>query len=203
MVLPHPFSSYAVMFDDAKGMWRETQSLTTRDGLVTSQTLLLRPIADGICSVELAEEHGVGVGSGSARHGGVHTASPSARTASGGAPRSGMAGASSGTSSPRPAPHTSAATGVHPRAGRDFTMKLQEHSDDLLIVTAHSVFTGKPILVETITLLSDMARVRTVQRYDDMGVFQAMYMIREERVIDAVTGAVMEPPRRRHTGTRV
>ena len=70
--------SSAVFFDDLTGLWHETQNLTTRDGLVTSQvslaanfsyaarvggttcihdflqSMILRPVGDGVCLVELA-----------------------------------------------------------------------------------------------------------------------------------------------------
>ena len=50
---PSPFLLHAVSFDDMAGVWHEKQNLTSRDGLVTSQHMTLRPIADGLCSVEL------------------------------------------------------------------------------------------------------------------------------------------------------
>ena len=49
----------AVSFEDASGCWRERQSLTTQDGLVSSQYMSLRPIADGTCRIELTDEFGL------------------------------------------------------------------------------------------------------------------------------------------------
>jgi hypothetical protein len=45
-------------------------------------------------------------------------------------------------------------------------------------VTAYSRSSGLPILVETITLLSDMSRVRIVQRYGEGGAFQVSLPLR-------------------------
>ena len=90
-------------------------------------------------------------------------------------------------------------------------MSLAEHGENILILTAVSRETGLPVLVETITLLSDMRvrrahrckgrgggllprcesdalvdcqRVRSVQRFDGAGSLQCLYLIREARVID-------------------
>jgi hypothetical protein len=168
----------SLAFDDIAGIWNETQGLTTRDGLVSKQGMILRPVADGVCAVELVDSPLPGT-------------YPDVRTR--------MAG-SRKTPSTDGAAHGSA--GVH--GGRsssrdsspDYDMTLTEQSDHLLVLTAYSRSTGLPILVETTTLISDMARVRTVQRFADNGELQCMYLIREERVIDAVTGAVVEPPPR-------
>lgn len=67
---------------------------------------------------------------------------------------------------------------------------LNEHSDNVLILTALLHRTGKPLIVETVTVMDSLRRVRTVQRFDATGQFQCMYLIREQRVIDSVSGAM-------------
>ena len=73
----------------------------------------------------------------------------------------------------------------------DVDMELREESAHVLLLTATSHATGKPILVETVTVVDDMRRVRTVQRFDTSGAFQCLYCFKERRVIDAVTGALV------------
>jgi hypothetical protein len=157
-------------FDDATGVWKETQSLTSRDGLSSTQALVFRPVADGVCAVELfdpAEEqpgaHGAAGAAGTGRQ----------RT------RSGSMGAPPSSGSPAGGPSPS-----------DYRMSLTELSEDILVLTAYSS-QGAPILVETVTLIDDRRRCRTVQRFDDHGNFQCVYSITEERVIDAVTGGLV------------
>jgi hypothetical protein len=61
----------------------------------------------------------------------------------------------------------------------------------ILMLTATSRGSGLPVLVETIILgPGDMRRVRTVQRFGPEGALVAVYTVREERVIDTVTGAM-------------
>ena len=49
--------------------------------------------------------------------------------------------------------------------------------------------------LETITLSpSGMARTRVTQRFDAQGALVAMFILQEERIIDAVSGALMKPP---------
>ena len=40
-----------VFFDEAAGLWKEKQSLTTADGLKTSQELVYEPMGDGLLRV--------------------------------------------------------------------------------------------------------------------------------------------------------
>jgi hypothetical protein len=191
-----------VSFDDNAGFWRERQTLTTRDGLVSSQSLLMKPIADGMCKVELVHagggEHGHGATAGLAggsgggatnghRH--SHHGGRGGRRRSGSGAGSGGAGASGGggMTSPGGRTHGGGAGTAHD----DLELTLVEQSDSVLLLIGTSHASGRPALVETITLQSDMARVRTVQRFDDDGEFQVMYLIREERVIDAVSGSIM------------
>ena len=46
---------------------------------------------------------------------------------------------------------------------RELDMRLTEQSDFVLILTAFSHRTGRPLVVETMTLVDDMRRVRSVQ----------------------------------------
>jgi hypothetical protein len=192
-----------VEFDDNAGVWRERQSLTTRDGLTSAQTLLLRPIADGMCRVQLEHEPahsgvrgggvasgrghaaGAAAGNGVAGHarGGVGASAGGGRMRAGSGSSAGMAGTGGGYG------HGHGHGGGRQRD--DMELTLTEQSDAVLLLVGVSHATGRPLLVETITLQSDMARVRTVQRFDDDGDFQVLYLIREERVIDAVTGSIM------------
>lgn len=79
-----------------------------------------------------------------------------------------------------------------PEEGEGVDTRLEEHSENVMILTAISHTTKKPLLVETITMSDDFRRVRTVQRFDSSGAFQVLYHIKESRVIDAVSGAVEE-----------
>jgi len=71
-------------------------------------------------------------------------------------------------------------------------MRLTEHSEHVLILTAISHETAKPLIVETVTVVDNLRRVRTVQRFDESGQFKCLYLVKESRVIDAVSGAVEE-----------
>ncbi len=73
----------------------------------------------------------------------------------------------------------------------DVDMELKEQSESVIVLTATSHVSGKPILVETITVVDDVRRVRTVQRFDASGAFQCLYMFNEQRVIDSVSGALV------------
>lgn len=78
-------------------------------------------------------------------------------------------------------------------------MRIVEHGDSVLILTAISHTTSQPLIVETVTLIDDLRRVRSIQRFDASGNF-SLYSIKEQRVIDSVSGAVEEFHTR--TGTR-
>lgn len=178
---PPPRAPVAVSFDDLAGVWRETQNLTSRDGLVTSQAMLLRPIADGVCRVELAPLNL------KVRAVCLPTCLPAApapcpprtptrlRQEEKPAPRHRSASSAGGGGHSAATP-SSAADPAHRRGGghahahrggtsgapaagdaeSDFEMSLTEHGESILILTAFSRATGLPVLVETITLLSDM-----------------------------------------------
>ncbi|OQR99926.1 hypothetical protein THRCLA_06337 [Thraustotheca clavata] len=72
--------------------------------------------------------------------------------------------------------------------GSDITM--QECGTNLLIITATSKRTGRPVMVETITSIDNTRRLRTVQRFDETGGFRFVYVMNERRVVDAVSGAM-------------
>ncbi|DBA03749.1 TPA: hypothetical protein N0F65_004166 [Lagenidium giganteum] len=72
--------------------------------------------------------------------------------------------------------------------GCDITM--QEIGTNILIITATSKRTGRPLLVETITAMDSSRRLRTVQRFDESGAFRTVYIMNEKRVVDAVSGAL-------------
>lgn len=275
--------SLAVAFDGRAGVWRETQTLTSADGLVSSQSMVLRPIGDGVCAVKLMTPHfapsaaGVtaeeaaaagfegyehhdrrrghvnghgrhhddiadaifgngGASGGGGARAGRHRDGPAGHSGGVGPTRmrggssSGDSGAEDFTASPpAPAPagaptaSSSAAAAASFGAGigaamrdRGFEMTLREVGDDSLVLTAHALPSGRPVLIETITMLhgggaaagggstSGMHRHRSVQRFDEAGRLQAVYLIAEERVLDTLTGAMMEatpvsfPQRQRH-----
>jgi hypothetical protein len=73
----------------------------------------------------------------------------------------------------------------------DVDMELVEQGENVIVLTATSHVSGKPILVETVTVVDDVRRVRTVQRFDASGAFQCLYMFNESRVIDSVSGALV------------
>lgn len=168
-------------FDEMAGVWLETQNLTSRDGFVVKQSMVLRPVADGMCRVELVpnKQTQQDKASSSSSTGTRHRHGTASDAGKGGGGRPGSSRSHS-----------------HAHTSSSLDMTLTEQSESVLILTALSPTTGAPVLVETITLLSDMRRVRTVQRFDEEGNFQCLYLIRETRVLDSVTGAVMESTRR-------
>jgi hypothetical protein len=84
--------------------------------------------------------------------------------------------------------------GENTRAWAECAIQLEELSEHVMLLTATSHRTGKPIIVETITVVDDLRRIRTVQRFDETGAFQCLYLCKEQRVIDAVSGAVVPVP---------
>ncbi|OQR96161.1 hypothetical protein ACHHYP_16950 [Achlya hypogyna] len=70
--------------------------------------------------------------------------------------------------------------------GTDITM--QECGANILIITATSKRTGRPVMVETITSIDNTRRLRT--RFDETGGFRFVYVMNERRVVDAVSGAM-------------
>jgi hypothetical protein len=170
-------------------VWHERQSLTSRDGLVTSQHMTLRPVADGTCSVELLHgDHGDpltrgfatgggGGGSGgganrgraaSEHHHHHHGAGGSPSHGAGGAPGGG-GGGTYASSAPTGGEHHHGGGGGRPHSSPTPSghgeLTLTELGDSVLVLTSLSRSTGRPLMVETITLTSDMqvryARTRT------------------------------------------
>ncbi|KAE8912680.1 hypothetical protein PF005_g3465 [Phytophthora fragariae] len=72
--------------------------------------------------------------------------------------------------------------------GSDITM--QELGTNVIIVTATSKRSGRPLMVETITGIDSSRRLRTIQRFDESGAFRSVYVMNEVRVVDAVSGAM-------------
>eukprot|EP01138_Halocafeteria_seosinensis_P008391 gb/GECG01008575.1/.p1 GENE.gb/GECG01008575.1/~~gb/GECG01008575.1/.p1 ORF type:complete len:413 (+),score=53.28 gb/GECG01008575.1/:1-1239(+) len=122
----------SLSFDDRKGHWVERQTLTTSDGVAKPQTLIYKPVGDGVCQVFTQNN----------------------------------------------------------LAWEDCDIKLEEKSEHVLMLTATSHSSGKPLIVETVTVIDDYRRVRTIQRFDPIGNFQCLYLMRENRVIDKVSGAM-------------
>lgn len=100
-------------------------------------------------------------------------------------------------------PHSGEGGSSGSPVGSDWRMTLIEQGDAVLLLTAVSPVTGRLLMVETVTLISDMARTRVVQRFSESdGSLRCTYIVREERVLDAVTGAVMSgPPARARAGS--
>lgn len=42
-------------FDDDEGIWRERQSLTSKEGLTNTQRMVMRPVANGVAEVRTDE----------------------------------------------------------------------------------------------------------------------------------------------------
>lgn len=125
-------------FDDEYQRWQEEQTFTMQDGVASTQSFSLFPVADGLLSV-------------------YSDSFPD-----------------------------------------DVDVELKEDSENVLILTAISRVTKRPMNVETITLVDDFRRVRTVQRFTEDGEFDSLYIIRENRVVDSMNGAlVVEPVERR------
>ncbi|CAI5731985.1 unnamed protein product [Hyaloperonospora brassicae] len=72
--------------------------------------------------------------------------------------------------------------------GSDITM--QELGTNVIIITAISKRSGRPMMVETITGIDSSRRLRTIQRFDESGAFRSVYVMNEVRVVDAVSGAM-------------
>jgi hypothetical protein len=179
-----------IRFDDNLGVWHEHQSFTTKDGLVASQQMTLRPIGDGVAVVQL---HTGGSPVGTSGGGGAGTSTFFS-------PLKGTSGAAGGIGG-----HGGGGIGGGSVIGVEtgYEMLLKEGpADNMLTLTATSATTHLPILLETITLTggspssSAMRRVRTVQKFNERtGSLEAIYIITEERVVDVVSGAMMKQAR--------
>ena len=62
-----------------------------------------------------------------------------------------------------------------------------EVSPYLLMTTAVDIRTGKPLLVETVTITDNVSHVRTIQDFSAMGTVMDVFVINERRVVDAST----------------
>jgi len=140
-----------VAFDDDEGIWRERQSLTSKEGLTNTQRMVMRPVANGVAEVRTDE-----------------------------------------------------------RTFEELTIRLEEQSENVVLVIAtsnrtgtptastrarlhvphgtsrHSSvhFPGKTVFVETTTLVDDLRRVRSVQWFDeDTGAFKRLYLMKEQRCV--------------------
>lgn len=157
----------SLWFDGERGTWVERQRFTGSDGVSTSQCLTLVPVADGVCRVEIES---AADDNGDERHAPHRRQSRSRRAAAhpGSAPRD-----------------TDGDWG-----GSDVELKLQEVGGNMLLLTGVHRSSGRPVLVETTTVIDSLRRARTVQRFDAAGALQSVFAIREARVIDSVTGAL-------------
>lgn len=72
----------------------------------------------------------------------------------------------------------------------DCDVRLKELSEHVLLLTATSHASGRPLLVDTTVVMDEARRTRTVQRFDDAGNLSVVYLIRETRVLDSVSGAL-------------
>ncbi|KAA0145864.1 hypothetical protein FNF31_07928 [Cafeteria roenbergensis] len=157
----------SLWFDGERGVWVERQRFTGSDGVSTSQCLTLVPVADGVCRVDIES---AADDDGDEHHAPHRRHSRSRRAAAhpGSAPRD-----------------TDGDWG-----GSDVELKLQEVGGNMLLLTGVHRSSGRPVLVETMTVIDSLRRARTVQRFDAAGSLQSVFAIREARVIDAVSGAI-------------
>jgi hypothetical protein len=163
-------------FDDTRGLWMETQRFTASDGTTITQRLILRPVQDGVCSVTV-EGEATGVHSSAHFSHRSHIAKISA---------------SSQSFSPRrPASDDEPFSDESGEwASSEMELLLREVGPSMLLLTGSLRATGTPVLVETMTVVDNLRRARTVQRFDATGALQSVFAMRETRVIDAVTGAM-------------
>jgi hypothetical protein len=135
---PRPSHPCQLLYDDALGVWKEVQSLTGREGLVSQQGLRLTPIADGTCAVELVDlataqtpgARGSGLGGGGSVHGSAAHAHTHAHLHRG-------HGGTPDTASHRsrgPGAGSSASSASSTSAAGDIDMVLTESGDHLLQV---------------------------------------------------------------------
>lgn len=183
--LDHRVVSTDLRWHGEEGVWAEVQTLTSRDGLTSQQTLTLVPMGDGVCAVELGGSGGSGSYSGLGGHGGHfyhhhgHHHQPGFNQDLNITLKEVM---TEGIDTP-----------IHPGHGMSPSSS-SSTGCGVLVLTATSTLTGLPVLIETTVLLSDMRRVRTVQRFAADGTLSALYTTKEARVIDTVTGAMEAVP---------
>lgn len=72
----------------------------------------------------------------------------------------------------------------------DCKVEMVESSPYLLIITAVDNHTGKPKLVETLTILDNTNRIRTIQDFSAVGNITNVFVIREERVLDPSASSI-------------
>lgn len=76
---------------------------------------------------------------------------------------------------------------------RDCEVRLEERGNSVMLLTAVNPISGRLLVVETITMIDEMRRTRTRQHFDDKtGEFKTLYIMKEHRVIDEMTGALMK-----------
>lgn len=74
-------------------------------------------------------------------------------------------------------------------------VEMVEMSPYLLITTAVNAHTGKPVLVESVTILDNTRRVRTIQDFSSVGNMTDVYVINEKRVLDPSAQSDCAPTR--------
>lgn len=66
----------------------------------------------------------------------------------------------------------------------DCKVEMTESSPYLLIVTAVDNLTGKPKMIETLTILDNVHRIRTIQDFSAVGNMTDLFVIDETRILD-------------------
>ena len=69
-------------------------------------------------------------------------------------------------------------------------VEMIESSPYLLITTAVDSQTGKPKLVETVTIMDKMHRVRTIQDFSAVGNMTDLFVMNETRIIDPSASSI-------------
>lgn len=69
-------------------------------------------------------------------------------------------------------------------------IEMTEASPYLLITTAVDSQTGKPKLVETLTIIDNMNRVRTIQDFSSAGNMTDLFVLNETRIIDPSASSI-------------
>ncbi|KAK8799536.1 hypothetical protein WA158_006085 [Blastocystis sp. Blastoise] len=78
-------------------------------------------------------------------------------------------------------------------------IEVTEMSPMLLVTTAISKYTNKPVYIETVTMIDPMSRVRTIQHFSESGAFTGVDLMNEKRVLDQTSGALAQfkmPPQK-------
>lgn len=169
-------------FDGRRGLWVESQRFTASDGTTVTQRLVLEPVQDGVCAVTVEGDPARGGAGAHFSHqthmAGIAFAAGRSRRDKGGGPgrRGGTGFSDEGEGGEW--------------ESREVDLQLREVGPAMLLLTGTLRATGTPVLVETMTVVDNLRRARTVQRFDAGGKLQSVFAMRETRVIDAVTGAM-------------